>query len=547
MSLVVTVLPNGEYFKGSVDEFLSWANTYFINFRNYIEKWKNITDILNPNMCTSEQVSFDNSWRVDADKLYNDKEFHDKVLLESDYSLLQTSIKDFLIESDQLTLKRSPSRDEIPVMRYPSLQCDTSFDKAQEVIHYTYAIDYILQQLYDLDDPIFHGEAKHKDAEELFSLIDLSGIPKQKIKRDNIKLIDVGAGKGYLSIFLAHELRISTLPIEASLNHSKALLDRIGVLVSMKRAQPDKFDKLKMCIGYVTQNTNIESIVKNSISYDKWIVTMCSIDNTPLKHLHRKLIPPGTTETPLELNSVVGEQETKPKNIQGELAIEIKAVEGVDLSPSEVFCVSIHACGDLSVVSHEVALQCDQCRGAISCPCCFQHLTLPRCPLMRENDKTFDILFHGDIGKRKDFLNHSLSQYFVTFEKHREIVSRFIPREIISAFIPPRVSVKKIKQGKEERYVDYIKRLAENFGNHPTVEEIQEKIDFVESEVWRLMLQQVFREYFGHALESFILIDRLAYYAQLVKNKPHKYIVGMFDAMSPLSPRAFSQFTLKID
>ena len=546
MSRVVTVLPNGGFFEGTVDEFLDWTKGYFSSFYSYIEKWSNIMDILNPNMCTSEKVSFDSEWRTDAEMLYNDKKFHDEVLLGKNYEILKTSIKEFFIDSDKLTLLREPTRPEIPVMKYPSLVCDSTADKAQEVIYYTYAIDVILQSLYKVDDPIFHGEAKHKEAEELLSKLKVD-FEKKEIKRDDIKLIDVGAGKGYLSIFLANELRISTLPIEASLNHSKALLDRIGVLVSMKRAQTEKFDKLKMCIGYVTKNTNVESIVTNAISYDKWIVTMCSIDNTPLRFLHRKLIPPNTTETPLALDNVVGEQSTKPRNIQGELAVEITAVEGVDLSPAKVFCVSIHACGDLSVVSHEVALRCEQCCGAISCPCCFQHLSPQNCPLMRENDKTFELLFHGDMGKRKDFLNHSLSAYFVTFEKHREIVSHFIPREIISAFIPPRVSVKKIKQGKSESYIDYIKRLGETFGTNPTTEDIQEKIDFVNREVWRLMAQQVFREYFGHALESFILIDRLAYYATLVRDSPHKYIVGMFDAMSPLSPRAFSQFTLRVD
>lgn len=547
MSRVATVLPHGEFFEGEIDDFLAVCDKYFNDFYSYCTKWSEIWEILNPNMCTSENTHFNLSWEDDCSKLLNDKEFHDKVFLSNDFSNISSSLKDFLTESNNLSLKREFSREEIPVKQYFSLQGETSFDKAQEVMQFTYAFDTLLRNFYQIDDEIYHGIASHQQANEVLKQIHID--QKPILHRENMRLIDVGAGKGYLSIFAANELRIQTLPIEASLNHSCALLDRIGCLVSQKRANTDNFNIMKMCIGYVTSSTSVEAIIHNAMSYEKWIMTMLQIDKGPQRHLHKKLMLQNPTEAPLDISQVKGNQEEKPKNINGELACEIKVSDDIheNINVNDTFLVSIHACGNLSVVSHEIALTCHDCRGAVSVPCCFQHLTVDKCPLIPENNRIFEFMFKGDTMKRKDFLNHALSTYFCDHEKHKEIVSKFLPREIISAFIPPRVSVKKIKRLKDEDEVSYVQRLSQMFGGNATKEEVQARIDFTTKQIWRMMAQQTMREFFGHAFETFVLIDRLAYYAKLVKLTGKKYYVGMFDCMSPISPRAFMQFTLKIE
>lgn len=545
MSRVITVLPQGGKFEGTVDEFLAVAANYFENFYNYCLKWAKIWEILNPNMCTSENDNFDVSWENDCTRMLNEKEFHDKIFIQYDFSEMNSSLREYFEDSNKLTFLREFSRDNIPVMQYPSLQGETSADKAQEVMQFTYSLDILLKTFYNFNDEIYHGISVHSQAQSLLQSV--KPFEKLDLRRENLRLIDVGAGKGYLSIFAANDLRIQTLPIEASLNHSCALLDRIGCLVSQKRAQTENFKIMKMCIGYVTAQTSVEAILNHSMSYEKWIMTMLQIDKGPQRHLHKKLMPKDLEETALEPEEIRGNQASKPKNILGELAAEIKLEEFSPVDCSDVLLVSIHACGNLSVVEHELAYRSPSCRGAVTVPCCFQHLTADKCPLNPQNSKIFDFMFHGDLLRRKDFLNHALSTYFSDHAKHCEIVDKFLPREIISAFIPPRVSIKKIKREKNEDEVSYVQRVAAVYGGNPPKEDVQARIDFANSQVWRMMAQQAMREFFGHAFETFVLLDRLAYYARLAKESPHKYYVGMFDCMSPISPRAFMQFSIRID
>jgi hypothetical protein len=109
------------------------------------------------------------------------------------------------------------------------------------------------------------------------------------------------------------------------------------------------------------------------------------------------------------------------------------------------------------------------------------------------------------------------------------------------------VSVKKLQQNDAETMVDYMLRVAHHFERFPTVEDVATKIDECERSVWMMMAHTLVRERFGHVFETFLLIERLAYFVKLVKQRSERFIVGMFDVFTHLSPRGFSLFTLRLD
>ena len=557
MSRVVCVLPGDEIFEGTVDDFIGRADKYFAEFFEYAKKWKKILDILNPNLCFVSDVQFDEAWKDDVERMYNDKEFHDKIIFENDFSELKEPVKSFFEESLHLTLQRHQTRPTFNQKQFKSLSAETTLDKSQEVLYLTNALDVLLRNCYAMDKPLLEG-ASHEEIEKLLSHAKID--EKKPIMRENLHFVDIGAGKGFLPVFMSNELGIKTLSIEASLNHSRQFIERVALLAKKNRVNVTSLNELmRMCIGYVTENTNVEAIAANAVTYRKWAATVLSKPDEPLNKMRNFLLPDeaedGTSkEETIGFAELKGIQTKKPRVIQGELAHEILSApeDKVRLDPLETFCVSIHACGDLSVVSHEIALKSKQCRGAISVPCCFQHLSIEKCPLMDENKGLFDFMFEGDVEKRKDFLNHALSNYFVKFEKRHETIKGFIPREVISAFVPPRVSVKKIKKLDSESEIEYFCRVAATFGNKDVTEkDVADRFELVRSGVWKLFSQQLFREFFGHAFESLILIDRITYYSKLCKELEKadgsKYIIGMFDVMSPFSPRAFSQFSIKLN
>lgn len=116
----------------------------------------------------------------------------------------------------------------------PSLQGMATYGKSQEVITLSYAIDMLLQHTYDFQQTMFNGVAFHEQLQQL--LTNTQQVEQKfKLNRDNLTFIDVGAGKGYFSVFMAAEVRIRTLTIEASLSHACHMKNRIGCLISQKK------------------------------------------------------------------------------------------------------------------------------------------------------------------------------------------------------------------------------------------------------------------------------------------------------------------------
>lgn len=536
MSRVLTPLPGGKIFEGTIEEYLPCAYKFFESFYTYATKWEKLFTPFALDIWSLDTGSLlDPTWAPDLLKIFTDKDFHDAIYVTGDYSILESdSLREFFEDSRNLILVRDTTpKEPIDVMKWTSLQGMSAFDKSQEVIVLSYAIDLLLQHCYKLDDTIFHGTAHHKALEDI--LTHTSPIPddqKVPIKRENIDFIDVGAGKGYFSVFMTSEMRMRTMTIEASISHASHLKNRIGALESQKRVDPKTFDLMDMCIGYMTTSTNVEAIHQHSTKYEEWAATVDRLNK-------RK---PGQKD---ELS--YAEQSAKPKVIQGELAVEIVAVPEFDLSPLEYITIGLHACGDLSIVTHEIALNSLQPRGAISVPCCYQHLSKSRTPLLPENRKITDALYGENDTKRHNLLNYALYDYGVGFEQHVESMNMFLERGIIECFIPPRNTIKKIKKKKDEDFVDYVIRIAEKLSpTIPTKEEVIAKNEHCRSEIWKMMAHTVIREQFGHVFESFLLIERLTYFVKIIQKKDIPYFIGMFDVFSHLSPRAFSIFTMKI-
>ncbi|KAH0794402.1 protein RRNAD1 [Histomonas meleagridis] len=547
MSKVITPLPGGELFVGTLTEFLNITEQIFQKFHDYFQKWIQLfgpfaLDIYSENT----GGVFDPEWKNDLQRIFTDKIFHDKIFNENDFSIISSpSLSSFFQESTSLFLPReTEKREAIDVMKYPSLQGMSGFDKSQEVIYLTYAIDVLLNHCFSLDESIFHGEAYHNSLSKELSHLQIT--EKTPLKRSNISFVDVGAGKGYFSVFMSSQMRMRTLTIEASLSHACHLQNRIGCLISQKRVDPNSFDLMNMCIGYMTTQTNVEAIYVNSMKYEQWSATVKDFQKGKKGKSKKNEIQDAPNAVPIE-QLRFSEQSKKPRVIQGELAVEILAANDVDLKPIEYITVGLHACGDLSIVTHEIALNSPQPRGAISVPCCYQHLSHSRLPLLPENQPICDLLFGQNETKRHNLLNYALYEYNVTFETRKSILEQFLHRSIIECFIPSRQTIKKLKQNKDENFEDYVLRLATHFGTPTDASKVHWKIAEIQNEDWKMMAHAVARELFGHVFESFLLMERLTYFARIVEVKQEHYLVGMFDLFSHLSPRGFSLFTLKLD
>jgi hypothetical protein len=141
---------------------------------------------------------------------------------------------------------------------------------------------------------------------------------------------------------------MKTITVEASLSHASHLKNRMTNLISLKKVDQNRFDLLELCIGFVTKNTNVEGIHSASISYKEFLEITSSMKHHQLKS---------------------SEQSQKPRNIQGELANEIVSVPSTNHN-CEYITIGLHACGDLSILIHEIALNSNQCGGSISISCC---------------------------------------------------------------------------------------------------------------------------------------------------------------------------------
>lgn len=557
VTLISSYIPDYGFFTGNLDEFDAVASDYFSKFSDFCKKYIDNFKIMNALIFSDrDKVKYNIDWKNDVNRLFDDKDFHDKVLLEKNFSLLESSFKEFMESVERLTLKRMFTREGYNIDKYNSIKCGCTANKAQEVMEYINSISLLFNRCYNMDKSLLDGEVNHKPIEELLAIT--PEFKKYDLKRDKIQFIDVGAGKGYLSIFLTAELNLRTLAIEASLAHACHLRDRFDILVCQKKASPDSFKLMDLCIGFVTNKSSVDAIVSNSISYNQWLEIVTEYEKTKKTRNHEKnklekKKSKLRTNSHEELKELSYEKvkytgdESKPRVIQGELAVEITSLNSELRTDKDYFNISLHACGDLSVVTHEIQFS-PLCRGTISVPCCYQHLTERCFPLCNENRDISTYIFEGDASRRKDYLNYALSQYNTTFDDHNKILRSFLQREYVTPFVPPRSVVKKIKKQEAEDTVDYVLRISNTLGNYSyNREDVNKVVDYIDENIWHLKLQIILREFCGHVLESFVLTDRLKYYAELCEKSGRKYFVGMFDIMSNLSPRGYSHFTLRID
>jgi hypothetical protein len=116
------------------------------------------------------------------------------------------------------------------------------------------------------------------------------------------------------------------------------------------------------------------------------------------------------------------------------------------ISSEEYITVSLHACGDLSISTHEICLSSSKIPGAISVKCFYQHLTGQYFPLLPENQGVCNLLFGDNDEHRHNFLNYAVYQYDVDFFAHQELLLNFLKRSNIDCFIPHKTMIKKIRQ-----------------------------------------------------------------------------------------------------
>lgn len=168
------------------------------------------------------------------------------------------------------------------------------------------------------------------------------------------------------------------------------------------------------------KNTNVKGIHQNSMAYAQYMDTVHQLEQQQKSSKRKKpkkiiVEPVQNDQIPTISELKYAEQQNKQRVIQGELAIEIGSADSIDLDSREYLTIGLHACGDLIIVTQEIALHSHKARGAISVPCCYQHLSPHNLTLLNENKDICDTLFYNDEAHRHNLLNFALYEYDVPF------------------------------------------------------------------------------------------------------------------------------------
>ncbi|XP_027062322.1 uncharacterized protein [Coffea arabica] len=164
------------------------------------------------------------------------------------------------------------------------------------------------------------------------------------------RVVDVGAGQGYLAQVLSFQHGLSVYAIDACLHHGK--------VTDARAERVRKYYASKM------RKSGLES---RELSIPK-TVTCQVLSANMLNNLSNSFIQ--------------GEHAKKPNVVSGIMSEQRKGPHESELpSTSDVFCSSslilagLHACGDLSVTMLRTFLESDQVKSVISIGCCYNLLS----------------------------------------------------------------------------------------------------------------------------------------------------------------------------
>ncbi|KAH0573611.1 Methyltransferase domain-containing protein [Spironucleus salmonicida] len=308
---------------------------YYEHLQNYIDSYLTIAIHFCNEIFTETEEIFDQSWKTDVDNIFNDESIFSCIIHDLNPIFLQSpSFKLFIELSKTLALpNHNHITENIQVNNIPSLRSNIHINKACQVVQFT---DF-LEKHYDLK---------------------------------TFKIIDFGAGKGYLSTFLAFDRQYIIIAAEASFLHAKALFQRISKL---SKNYPNQ-DRLNIAIGLISPETGASDVVAGAF---------------PWRDFEKQRI------------STSGHEPHSP--IQGECAAQFRKAE----VQHDCLIIGLHTCGDLAQICLNLASK----RVKIATiGCCYGHITQKCFPATEQGDQ---IVQHISKNSKNNGRGMKMFDYFV--------------------------------------------------------------------------------------------------------------------------------------
>ncbi|CAL6007034.1 Methyltransferase_domain-containing protein [Hexamita inflata] len=324
----------------------------------------------------------------------------------------------------------------------------------------------------------------------------------QRTASDTIYL-DLGAGKGYLSSFLAFDCNQKIVSIEASEKHAISLAKRIYSLTQRNQLyspifqyikddkitiEPAQHANLKLATAFVDTTTDPDVLLHNAFT---------------LKDFVRA-----------QLSKSMEQEHRKHSQIQGKIGISTSQLQQFQQTTNKYTVLGLHACGDLSVTCLRL-LSLPNVRSVFTVPCCYPHLTDNSFPLFQpthqiiNNLKTDSNLTTVKLGLPKQLLNYACTGFDEPVENARETVFKFHQRAILEKCRLRNKQTVEKRAFKPGSGREWIQKCVQEEGESISMNEIKQIEEKCEEFKWAMNAHLIFRQISGQVLESMILVDRL--------------------------------------
>lgn len=336
--------------------------------------------------------------------------------------------------------------------------------------------------------------------------------------------LDLGAGKGYFSLFRQFGLERPVIAVEASVTQLLGLIDRSKTLIKRGILPEDALTQLlaaPLCLDASVSGSRIE----------------------------RAAMPALEVETR-------GERHITGSNIQGpcfprtaHFALECATAK----TTSNSYCVvGLHACGGLSRLALQLLQQLDIV-AAITFPCCYGHIHTSEHFPCTDGGRRICTLFnrpefrelappHYPGGPPRLLLSYAGSGFQCPPAQTHKDLESFMNRATVEYMRVNLLedSTKRMLPRQGDRSLSEWMRSVASGVKDLEEQDIMACIRHCQSRRWQMGAHYLVRKLLGQVFETFILLDRLAWLNSLTNSEEGVVIhSSCFAAMTELSARGF--------
>ncbi|CAL5996186.1 Methyltransferase_domain-containing protein [Hexamita inflata] len=451
----------------NIDTYYQKLNKFTHEFKDFILTF--CTDLY----AYSHYNKYPEEIKQDIETLFSQKDLYDNFMSNKiqEKDIKSSILKDFLFQSFGLIIPRK----DIPEaeINFKSLQHEISADKAQQT-------------------HLFFQYVKNET---------------QSLNPETTTFLDLGAGKGYLSAYVAFDMKRKIISVEASEKHGISLARRVCGLTSkfyndiyqqiqgkLQSADQD-YDNLRIAITMI--DTAVDGTqVQNASQSLSWFY-----QNFKNKSMNEARVP---------LNSL-------NNNIQGVVAKSIQSASSTRTKDETYVPLGLHACGDLSVIALKMLLHSDV-SYAFTVPCCYIHLSDNYFPLHKATIQPLENLHDEFYPVTRKISSHKISEHVLRFagtgfdEKFEDlnlIIQQFFDRAVLDKCRTIKgLNTKTVAIKRTGTFTEWVQQQLIKENVEMNTEEINKIYEECEQHKWAMKAHLIFRKIAGQVLESMILVDR---------------------------------------